>query len=136
MWSELGDQAEEFVIDVAVEGARIAFRDGGIRSRLEHGHETTMRAAELTARYKAPAVENYMKTNAPWTDQTGNARNGLFARPYRDGDEVGIVLGHSVFYGIFLEVRFSGRYAIIQPTIDHMGPEVMRAFNRMMDRMN
>jgi hypothetical protein len=134
MWSELA--SGEFAFDVAVAGARIIFRDGGIRNRLERGHETTMRAAELTAQLKAPDVENYMKTGAPWQDQTGNARNGLFARPYRDGDEVGIVLGHGVFYGVFLETRWSGRYAIIQPTLDHMGPEVMRAFNRMMDRMD
>lgn len=94
-----------------------------------------MKAAVVTANSMAPEVENYMKNNAPWEDQTGNARNGLFARPYHAGDETGIVIGHSVFYGIFLEARWSGRYAIIQPTLDVMGPKVMRRFNRMMDRM-
>jgi hypothetical protein len=48
---------------------------------------------------------------------------------------VGIVIGHSVFYGVFLEARWSGRYAIIQPTLDHMGPIVMRSFNRLLDRI-
>lgn len=94
-----------------------------------------MKAAMVTAQSCAPDVENYMKMNAPWQDQTGNARNGLFARPYREGDEVGIDLGHSVDYGIWLEVRWSGRYAIINPTIDAMGPIVMRRYERMLDRM-
>jgi hypothetical protein len=131
----LGERGEEFVLDVAVEGAKLIFRDGGIRSNLEHGTDRMMRAALLTAQSMSPEVENFMKTNAPWQDQTGNARNGLTARPYREGDEVGIVLSHSVFYGIFLESRFSGRYAIIQPTIDEMGPRVMRRYERLLDRM-
>ena len=83
----------------------------------------------------APEVENYMKLNAPWTDQTGNARNGLAARAYEDGDEIGIVLFHQVDYGIWLETRWSGRYAIINPTIDSMGPEVMARFERLLDRI-
>jgi hypothetical protein len=36
---------------------------------------------------------------------------------------------------VFLEARWSGRYAIIQPTLDHMGPIVMRSFNRLLDRI-
>lgn len=135
MWSELGERGEEFVLEVAVEGAKFLFRDGGIRYNLEHGTDKMMRAALITAESMAPEVENFMKNNAPWQDQTGNARNGLTARAYREGDEVGIVLSHSVFYGIYLETRFSGRYAIIQPTIDEMGPRVMRRYERLLDRM-
>jgi hypothetical protein len=105
-------------------------------TNLRRGPERAKRAAYATAVSMAPQCENYMKNNAPWQDQTGNARNGLTARPYVEGDQVGIVLAHSVPYGIFLEARWSGRYAIIQPTLDHMGPIVMRRYNRMMDRMN
>lgn len=82
----------------------------------------------------APRVEAYAKTHAPWTDRTGNARNGLAARSYREGDEQGIVLFHQVPYGLWLEVRFSGRYAIIDPTIAEMGPVVMRAIEGILER--
>lgn len=93
-----------------------------------------MDIAYKTALVSAPDVENYMKNNAPWTDRTGNARNGLSARAFREGDSVGIDLFHSVEYGIYLEARWSGRYAIIQPTIDEMGPVVMQRYNRLLDR--
>jgi hypothetical protein len=83
----------------------------------------------------APEVESYMKNNAPWTDRTGNARNGLAARAYESGNEVGIVLYHQVSYGIWLEVRWSGRYAIINPTIEEMGPRVMQQFSNLLERI-
>lgn len=89
----------------------------------------------IASQSMAPEVENYMKSNAPWNDQTGNARNGLFARAYSEGDETGIVLGHSVDYGIWLEVRWSGRYAIIEPAIAAMGPAVMRRHERILERI-
>ena len=125
---------EEFALNLVVAGGKFIFRDGGLRDNLRRGPEQVMRAAWITAQRSAPEVENYMKTEAPWNDQTGNARNGLTARAFNEGDTVGIVLAHSVAYGVFLEARWSGRYAIIQPTIDAMGPVVMRRFNRLLER--
>jgi hypothetical protein len=72
----------------------------------------------------APRVEKYMKTNARWTDRTGNARNGLFSR-HELGAEPRIIFGHSVAYGIFLEVRFSGAYAIVVPALEYHAPRFM-----------
>jgi hypothetical protein len=102
---------------------------------LRTGPAKVHKAAVITAHRMAPEVESYMKTNAPWTDRTGNARNGLAARAYESGDEVGIVLYHQVSYGIWLEVRWSGKYAIINPTIDVMGPKVMQSFEGLLDRI-
>lgn len=65
----------------------------------------------------------YMKTNAPWTDRSGNARAGLHAKasPVNGGEAFELLVAHSMFYGIFLESRFSGKYAILMPTINHIG---------------
>ena len=65
----------------------------------------------------------YAKQNAPWTDRTGNARSGLFAkaRVLDQGNTFELVVAHTVHYGIWLEIRFSGKYAIIQPTVDYIG---------------
>lgn len=83
--------------------------------------------AALTAimAYHATRASAYAKSNAPWRDQTSNARNGLYARAERSVSTYRIIVGHGVEYGVWLEVRWSGRYAIIRPTIDHEGPEVM-----------
>lgn len=70
-------------------------------------------------------VQEYMRTNAPWEDQTGAARDGLTAETARDGLDFVMVLYHTVDYGIWLEIKHSGQYAIIIPTLEMMGPEIM-----------
>jgi hypothetical protein len=126
--------AGDFAIDVGGRFVSIVWKDG-LSSNLRQGPAKVRRASVATAHRMAPEVEAYMKNNAPWTDRTGNARNGLAARAYESGDEVGIVLYHQVSYGIWLEVRFSGKYAIIQPTIDVMGPQVMQQYNNLLARI-
>ena len=80
-------------------------------------------------------VQSYARNNAPWTDRTGNARNGLFAEAFQDTKGYGIVLYHTMPYGIFLETRWSGRYAIIAPTIQVYGPRVMQTVNKLLARI-
>lgn len=99
----------------------------GLPGFVDHIVSTTMKWYE-------PQVENHAKLNAPWTDQTTNARNGLIARSGKDKDNHYIVLAHQVPYGIWLEVRFAGKYAIIMPTIDAFGPQVMGTLNKILDR--
>lgn len=88
----------------------------------------------LTLNYYEPKMENHAKLNAPWTDRTSNARNGLAARSGKDSKTRYIVLFHQVPYGIFLETLHSGKYAIIMPTIDVFGPQVMDTFQKILDK--
>ncbi len=99
---------------------------------LSNARQEVRDAAYRIAEFQAPRVEAYMKINAPWTDRTGNARAGLRAQAYQDGSETGIVLYHSVPYGIFLETRWDGRLGIIDPTVAAMGPEVMAKFEHVL----
>lgn len=73
----------------------------------------------------AQNAQDYARSNAPWTDRTSNARNGLFGAANRDGPNYVITVYHTMPYGVWLEVRNSGRYAIIEPTIRNVGPQVM-----------
>lgn len=125
-----GDIARE----VGSGAIKILWEDG-ISVNLKNGPARVKKAAWAAAESMAPEVENYMKLNAPWTDQTTNARNGLAARAYQDGDETGIVLYHQVSYGIFLETRFGGKNAIINPTIEAMSPRVMARYDRLLERI-
>lgn len=91
-------------------------------------------AVRGTMEFFAPEVENHAKVNAPWTDRTANARNGLAAQSFTTvGGSHGIVLYHQVPYGIWLEVKRSGEYAIIMPTIRHMGPVVMAGLVKLLE---
>jgi hypothetical protein len=69
--------------------------------------------------YWAAVFEAFAKENAPWEDQTANARQSLhtFVEQLSD-DTVRLYLSHGVEYGIWLEVRWNGKYAIIWPTIE------------------
>jgi Bacteriophage HK97-gp10, putative tail-component len=70
-------------------------------------------------------IEDYAKQNAPWADRTGAARDGLTASVEEDGGEVVLELAHTVEYGIWLETIQDGAYAIIMPTLEALGPEIL-----------
>lgn len=69
--------------------------------------------------------ETKMRSGARWTDRTGNARSGLFAR--HDAQPMvkhELVLYGAMPYSIWLEVRWSGKYAIIGPTMLELTPQM------------
>jgi hypothetical protein len=85
--------------------------------------------------YSRPQVENYMKSNAPWQDQTTNARNSLSATTQHGGVSSSIICAHGVPYGIWLEVRFGGVNGIIPQTLRVMGARVMANMRTLFARM-
>lgn len=96
------------------------------------------RAIFGVAKYWDGRVEAYMKHQAPWNDQTTNARSGLFANAAKLGEGLyAIILGHSVTYGIYLELgtRYMRARPIIVPTMRIYAPKVMRTLNKILDRL-
>src|SRR3990172_2730463 len=101
-------------------------------------------AIQAVANYWGQLVQNEARENAVWEDRTGNARGGLFfavdgfglspitgtvtpeatsemsdvAVESGSKDTLIITLGHTVFYGKFLELSNGGRYAIIMSTLE------------------
>lgn len=88
-----------------------------------------IKEAEAIALEIAPHILDYAKSNAPWHDITGAAREGLDIEVDEDNDEVTITLYHTVDYGLWLEVIQAGRYATIMPTLEHYAHEVFAACN-------
>jgi hypothetical protein len=92
-------------------------------------------AVDLVFDLYVPRFESEMRGGASWTDRTGNARAGLFA----DHDSQPMVKHTMTVYGampysIWLELRWSGKYAIIGPTMLALGPnmaaDIAAAVNR------
>jgi hypothetical protein len=81
---------------------------------------------------RAPEIENWMKSNARWTDRTGNARQTLHSEVYQLYNEILIVLGHGVDYGAYLEVVSGGWFAIVTPALDYWGPIIMQDVQRLL----
>lgn len=75
--------------------------------------------------YEAGYTTGWLKTNAPWHDNTGAARSGLVALPFNRGNTHEILMAYSVYYGIWLEVAHSGRWAIITPAMRIVGQKIM-----------
>lgn len=111
---------------------------------IEDYGEKALIAIQAVANYWGQLVQNQARENAAWEDRTGNARGGLFfavdgfglspligeVAPEAtsemsdvtiesgDKDTLIITLGHTVFYGKFLELSNGGMYAIILTTIE------------------
>jgi len=103
------------------------------RARMVRLRSSMIAATQVTA----GQIERDLKTHAPWVDRTGNARNGLRATPAvfkatPDEFEVGIITGHSVEYGIWLEVRWNGRFAIVGPTTRAWAPRYFQRMERLL----
>ena len=81
-------------------------------------HERFLEAALVLGEDLAQLMQGYMQTNAPWTDRTGNARQGLTVVVNLVETAIVFTLFHTMDYGIWLEVANAGNYAIIMPTIE------------------
>lgn len=105
--------------------------EGKVEANLKTLGLKNKRAMVAAANYVAPKLEEHMRSNATWTDRTGAARNGLGAQTVVSTNRVAIVLFHSVSYGVYLETRWGGKYAIIRPTLAVGGPMYAETFKRL-----
>lgn len=69
---------------------------------------------------------DWAQQNAPWEDRTGDARDGLDFNIDWQGHAIVWTMFHTVPYGIYLETRWNGKYAIIMPTLEQFAPEIGR----------
>ena len=92
----------------------------------EYGDKVRV-AVQAVAEYFATLIQADARISAPWTDRTGNARSGLFAvaeRAASDVVEVYLSHGHTINYGVYLELSRGGRYAAIMPTLERNLPQL------------
>ena len=89
-------------------------------------------------------MERYAQANAPWTDESGEARSGLHYKIYPPdyegraargrGTQIRMDLAYSVWYGIYLELpgvtKKRQSYAIVGPTLLMFSPLVKQYIQR------
>ena len=109
-------------------------------------------AVHAAAAFWGDSVQTQMRTQARWQDRTGAARSGLFyavdgfglspmtgqvsgkalaqrrdvATVRGNARTLVVAVGHTVWYGKFLETRFGGRYAIVLSTMQRNLPRLER----------
>lgn len=129
---------------MALPGVTFRWTETSLFAGLENFEKKTLQEMEDRVTDYAEVVLDYMQTHAPWEDRTGQARDQLTATPYggqmrneagqfASGHLIGIQLAHGVDYGIWLEIRWGGIYAIIQPTIEALGDDFMNTFSDMLE---
>ena len=108
-------------------------------SLLEAGLSALMSKSEAAIRMYAETaalkLQNYARDKAPWTDRTGQARQRLGATVAKVSSGYKITLAHGVNYGVFLELAMEKKYAIIQPTILVNSGEILKGFNKLLERL-
>lgn len=72
-------------------------------------------------------ARTYMKVAHPWTNRTGDAEAGLDVQVDIGGDTMMMTLSHGVYYGIYLEYRWGGKWGVIGITIDRYADIAMAA---------
>ena len=92
----------------------------------------TRAALGLYADTVAKKMEAHEKSNKPWVDRTGRAKQSLNSSWKWVGDVARVELSHGVYYGIYLELCNEKRYAIIKPTIDIISPQAIKGLNKIL----
>lgn len=105
--------------------------EGDLTDKLNQFGPRVKRAMVAAAKYIEPQALNYMRSNASWTDRTGNARAGLNVETEVGTNNVTMYLYHQVPYGPYLELRWSGRYQIINPTIEVFAPQLIELVSEL-----
>lgn len=106
--------------------------------------ERALVAVQAVATRWGQSIQDAARQNAPWADRTGNARSGLFfavdgfglgtitgevtpeamseksdvAVESGDKDTLIVTLGHTVYYGKYLELSNGAAYAVVLSTIE------------------
>jgi len=105
--------------------------DRAMAERVEAYKRNLLAAVFALATEWATRIANDARAGAPWTDRTGDARRLLFGRAFRLAMGAVIVVGHGVFYGIYLERRWGGKYAAIMPALQRAYAAVMASLQRL-----
>lgn len=101
----------------------IRWTDESLFKNVETFDSRAQAALSKVTTYYALRAETHVKTRAPWTDRSGNARSGLSAQPFTESNVYRVVVYHSVTYGKWLEIRWGGRWGIIQKSVRELTPE-------------
>lgn len=113
----------------------VTFDDKNLKSNLKTFRSRMNARVAGIMQYNAPYTTGWLKQNAPWTDRTSAARTGLTTVAFTMGTTHELLMAYSVYYGIWLEVANSGRYAVITPAMRIVGKKVMDDMQMLIDSM-
>lgn len=112
---------------------QVQFDDKNLRKQLKTFENDLNRKVIGLMNYESAYTVGWLKTNAPWNDDTGAARSGLNTMYFNKGTNHEILMSYSVYYGIWLEVAHSGQWAIITPAMRIVGAKIMNDIQKLIN---
>lgn len=110
-----------------------------ISDNLKNAHSTANFYLSRTTEYYSLHAETYAKNKAPWTDRSGNARSGLGSTwtgaVTATNATFTIDIFHRMPYGFWLEVKYNGKWGIIDKTVNIEGKKFFKTANEVMAKM-
>lgn len=95
--------------------------------------EIKMRAAvSLYGDTAAKKLEANAKKNAPWEDRTGNARKSINGESKWEGAIMKVGVSGNMDYFVFLEYAMEKKYAVLEPTILQLSPEIVEGMRNLL----
>lgn len=99
---------------------------------LSEAKAKTMHAVEIYGKAAAAKLEAEAKQNAPWQDQTGNARQTIAGTSGWVGNKYRIGISGNMEYSPYLEFCNEKKYAILWPTVNRLKDEILGGMKGMM----
>lgn len=99
--------------------------------RVKQYSERLLAAVFRLAEEWASRIADDVKRNHAWKNRTGAAEAGIFGRAFRLATGAVILIGGSVFYQIYLERRWGGRYAGIIPALQRAYAPILASLQQL-----
>lgn len=98
-------------------------------------HESKLKkAVVLYAKTSGLKLEGIAKEDAPWTDQTGNARNSLKGGADEIPNGAEIFLSGNMEYSKYLEHGFGRDYAVIEDTVTQNADAILKGLGKILNK--
>lgn len=91
-------------------------------------------ALALDSQNIAKEMEKWAKENASWADRTAHAR--LFLKStvkWTNTNTLMVAMSHNVDYGVYLELAYEGKYAILERAITEFAPQFQEGWKKIID---
>ena len=116
-------------------GCSISWETKDVLNKLESMKQKTRASLQIIADSAVRAMESYAKTNARWTDRTGNARQRLKGQTRWEESALIAAITHNVDYGIWLELCHEKKYAILEEALNSQAQNLLDAYQRFLSQL-
>lgn len=92
-------------------------------------------AMEMYVATNAIQLQNYMRTHYKWYPRSHRAHQTMTASYTSEYDGFLIALSYGVDYGIYLELAHEKKFALTHPTAKEKGPDVIKSFEGLFNKL-